>query len=122
MAAPAKSHNHNMDLSQIFRGLAYGIVSGAVGWACCISLVVLGFLGIGTFTAFLSTVHDHYRWILVALSFVCMDVSIYYFLKQYHGSCNLKVIRNNLGQVAFIVLVTLFTYFILQAILPYLLA
>ncbi len=107
-----------MQATQIKSGLRIGALTGIVAWSCCISAIVLGFLGLSAASGFFAMIQMNYHWWLVALSFIFMDVAIYYFLKHYHGACDIKTIRHNWAQVAFIVLVALASYFILQAVLP----
>ncbi len=107
-----------MERTQMGSGLRIGVFTGFIAWSCCISAVVLGFLGLGAAAAFFANIQMEYHWWLVALAFLSMDGAIYYFLKHYHGTCDIKTIRNNYGSVLFIILIALFTYFILQAILP----
>ncbi len=103
---------------QIRSGAAIGVLTGLVAWSCCVSAVVLGFLGLSVAAAFMANVQMMYHWWLVALAFIFMDGAIYYFLKHYNGTCDIKVIRHNWAQVLFIVLVAVLAYLILQAILP----
>lgn len=99
-------------------GAKIGLAAGLIAWSCCISAIVLGFLGLGTAAAFFATIQERYHWWLVAVAFVFFDGAIYYMLKHYHGTCDFRVIRQNWSVIGFITLLALFTYFILQAILP----
>jgi hypothetical protein len=107
-----------MQQAQTLSGVKIGIGAGLIAWSCCISAVVLGFLGLGTAAAFFGMIQERYHWWLVAIAFIFFDAAIYYMLKHYNGTCNFRVVRNNSGLILFIILITLFTYFILQAILP----
>lgn len=104
--------------AKILSGAKIGIGAGLIAWSCCISAVVLGFLGLGTAAAFFAAVQDKYHWWLVGAAFIFFDGAIYYMLKHYHGTCDFRVIRQNWIVIGFITLLALFTYFILQAILP----
>jgi len=107
-----------MENAHVSSGVKIGAMTGLIAWSCCITGVVLGFLGLGTAAAFFGDIQMKYHWVLVGIAFVSMDFAIYYFMKQYHGACNYKTLSHNYGQVAFIVLIALFSYFLLQAILP----
>ena len=107
-----------MNSAQIGSGARIGLMTGLIAWSCCISAIVLGFLGLGTAAAFFANIQMKYHWWLVGLAFLCMDGAIYYYLKHYHGTCNMKTISTNYAAIAFIVLVSLFTYYLLGAILP----
>lgn len=104
--------------TELGRGVGIGALTGIVAWSCCISAVVLSFLGLSTAAAFFSNVQMHYHWYLVGLAFIFMDVSIYYYIKQYHGACNFKTISHNSTPVIVVVLMALLGYFLLQAVLP----
>lgn len=105
-------------MTKLLTGTQIGIGGGLIAWSCCISAVVLGFMGFSTAAAFFAMVQDRYHWWLVALAFISFDAGIYYMLKHYHGTCDFRVIRNNAALITFFVLMGLFTYFVLQAILP----
>ena len=111
-----------MQKAEVISGAKIGIITGMTAWLCCISAVVLGFLGLGTAAAFFGAIQENYHWWLVALAFIFFDGAIYYMLKHYHGTCDFRVIRHNWVLITFILLLALFTYFILQAILPSLVA
>lgn len=98
--------------------LGVGALFGAVAWSCCISAIVLAFLGLSAASGFFAMIQMKYHWWLVAVAFISMDVAIYYFMKQYHGACNLKTIRHNYAPLLLIILFALASYFILQAVLP----
>ncbi|MEX1997316.1 MAG: hypothetical protein WEA04_01390 [Candidatus Andersenbacteria bacterium] len=107
-----------MEQGKLSSGVKIGIGTALIAWSCCISAVVLGFLGLGTAAAFFAAIQDRYHWWLVALAFLFFDGAIYYVLKHYHGTCNFRVIQRNWSLVTFIILLALFGYFILQALLP----
>lgn len=107
-----------MQGKEIGAGVKAGVLAGLVAWSCCISAIVLGFLGLGAAAAFFGSIQMKYHWQLVALAFICMDIAIYYILLHYHGACNIQTIRHNYGLIAFIILAALLIYFLLQAILP----
>jgi hypothetical protein len=107
-----------MEHREVSSGIKIGIGTALIAWSCCISAVVLGFLGLGTAAAFFATIQEHYHWWLVAAAFLFFDGAVYYMLKHYHGTCDFRVIRNNWALITFIILVVLFSYFILRAVLP----
>jgi hypothetical protein len=99
-------------------GVGISLLSGIIAWSCCISAVVLGFLGLGTAAAFFGAIQENYHWWLVGAAFIFFDIAIYYLLRHFNGTCNIRTINNNLGLIAFLLLMALFVYFILQSILP----
>ena len=111
-----------MENTKVWSGVKIGLATGLIAWSCCISAVVLGLLGLGTAAAFFGTIQERYHWWLVAIAFIFFDAAIYYMLKHYHGTCDFRVIRHNWALIGFIILLALFSYFILQAILPSLVA
>lgn len=107
-----------MVATKISSGVGISALTGIIAWSCCISAVVLGFLGLGAAAAFFGAIQDNYHWWLVALAFISFDGAIYYMLKHYHGTCDIRVIKHNWSLIAFMLLAAIFVYFILQAILP----
>lgn len=106
-----------MNGPQVRSGLGIGLGTGLLAWGCCISAIVLGFLGLSAAAGYFAMIQKNYHWWLVGIAFVAMDIAIYYFLKHYHGSCNIKVIRHNYAQIAFIILVAIAAYYLLSATL-----
>lgn len=108
-----------MQGKEISAGVKAGLFTGLIAWSCCISAVVLSFLGLSAAAAFFANIQMQYHWWLVAFAFICMDIAIYYILLHYHGACSIQTIRRNYGLIAFIILSALVCYFLLKAILPY---
>jgi hypothetical protein len=104
--------------TQMQSGLNIGFLTGALAWTCCISAIVLGFLGLSAASGYFAMLQMKYHWWLVGFAFISMDFAIYYYMKRYHGSCSIKTIRRNYAQIIFIVLAALASYFLLQAIFP----
>lgn len=103
---------------ELSSGVSIGIGAALISWSCCISAIVLAFLGLSAASAFFAKIQMEYHWWLVGAAFIFFDIAVYYFIKQYHGACNLKTIRNNWSTVAFVILVALAMYYILDAVLP----
>jgi hypothetical protein len=107
-----------MKTGELRSTLGAGLIFGIGSWVCCISAIVLAFLGLSAASGFFAMVQMKYHWWLVGVSFIAMDIAIYYFMKQYHGACDLKTIRHNFAPIALVILFALASYFILQAVLP----
>ncbi|HEY1074909.1 MAG TPA: hypothetical protein VGE59_04460 [Patescibacteria group bacterium] len=95
-----------------------GALFGLISWSCCISAIVLAFLGLSAASGFFAMIQMKYHWWLVGVAFVSMDVAIYYFMKHWHGACDIKTIRHNWAPFVLIILFALAAYFVLQAVLP----
>lgn len=107
-----------MEPRQVSSGVGIGVAAGLLSWACCISAVVLAFLGLSAASGFMAHIQVAYHWWLVGASFIFMDVAIYYLLKHYHGACDIRVIRHNWALIGAIVLAALAVYFGIAAIVP----
>jgi hypothetical protein len=107
-----------MEPRQLNSGVGIGVAAGVLSWACCISAVVLAFLGLSAASGFMANIQVKYHWWLVGASFLFMDTAIYYLLKHYHGACDIRVIRHNWALICFVVLSALVVYFTIAAISP----
>jgi hypothetical protein len=108
----------NIQTAKAGPSVGIGFLAAFIAWSCCISAIVLGFLGLATAAAFMANIQMMYHWWLVGLAFVSMDAAIYYMLKHYNGTCDYRVIRHNSGPIVLVILAALLMYFLLQAILP----
>lgn len=102
--------------SKAWKSLGVGAIAGVLGWGCCLSPLVLLFLGLTGVSGAMSlamVLNGQYHWVFVILSIVFMVGAIYFNLRR-KKVCSLQGVKRQKNMVLGTVVGTIAVYFAMQ--------